>query len=115
MPKHTTYEFEEIEAVFPNGRKLYCSGVFNISYVIQPADPDVGIMSPYPEVDVDDDWVTVKAFDDDSLGEDNMTIRLPWLPALRPCPADPLGQIFNKIEDRVSEKVMEIEGDDFDE
>ena len=115
MPSTTTYEFEEIPVVMPNGAKVYCSGVFNISYVIQPPDPDVGITAPYPEVDVADDWVTVKAFDDDSLGEDDMTIRLPWLPGVRPGPADPLGQIFNKIEDRVSEKVMEIEEDDSDE
>lgn len=77
MPRTTTYEFEEIAAVFPNNRTLYCSGVFNISYVMQPADPDVGIRSAYPEFDVTDDWVTLTAFDDESLGEDDMTIRLP--------------------------------------
>ena len=109
MPNTTTYELEEIPAVFPNNRTLYCSGVFNISYVIQPPDPDVGISSSYAEVDVADDWVMVKAFDDDSLGDDDMTIRLPWLPGVRPGPADPLGQIFSKIEDGICEKIMEIE------
>ena len=112
MPSTTTYEFEEIPVVFPNGRKLYCSGVFNISYVIQPPDPDVGITAPYPEFDVTDDWVTLKAFDDDSLGDDDMTIRLPWLPGVKPGPSDPLGLIWEKIKDRIEEKIMEIEDDE---
>lgn len=115
MPNTTTYEFDEIAAIFPNGAKLYCSGVFNISYTIQPSDPDVGIAGPYPEIDIDDDWVTVRAFDNDALGEDDMTIRLPWLPSVKPGPIDPLGQIWDALRDRIEEKIMEIEDNDFDE
>lgn len=112
MPRTTTYEFEEIAATFPNGAKLYCSGEFNISYTIQPADPDVGFFRSYPEFDITDDWVTVRAFDDDSLGDDDMTIRLPWLPRVRPGPSDPLGQIADYINDWIEAKIMEIEDDE---
>lgn len=109
MPRTTTYEFEEIAATFPNGAKLYCSGEFNISYTMQPPDRDVGIFSSYPEFDITDDWVTVRAFDDDSLGDDDMTIRLPWLPRVRPGPMDPLGQIWERVSDTIAEKIMELE------
>jgi hypothetical protein len=113
--RQTTYEFEQIETVMPNGRKLYCSGVFNISYQICPAEPDVGIRHAYPEIEVTDDWVTLTAFDNDTPGQEDIQIRLPWLPFLPPGPADPLGQIYAAIEDWISEKIMEIEDNDFDE
>lgn len=112
MPSTTTYEFEEIPVVMPNGAKVYCSGHFNISYTIQPPEPDVGIFRSYPEFDITDDWVTVRAFDDDSLGDDDMTIRLPWLPRVKPGPMDPLGQIADRINMRIEEKIMEIEDDE---
>lgn len=112
MPGHHTHEFEEIPVVMPNGQKFYVSGQFNISYTMQPADPDVGIRSAYPEFDIMDDWVTVRAFDDDALGEDDMTIRLPWLPGRYPGNDDVLGQIWNRQHDDIAIEIMEIEGDE---
>ena len=79
---------------------------------IQPPDPDVGINHYYAEHDVADDWVTITAFDDECLGKNDMTIRLPWLPGVRPGPMDPLGQIWELIKDRIEEKIMEIEDDE---
>lgn len=107
--RQITYEFEEIRIVMPNKAVLYASGKFNISYTMQPADPDVGLFSRYPEFDITDDFVTVRAFDDDALGEDDMTIRLPWLPRVRPGPMDPLGQIWERVSDTIAEKIMELE------
>lgn len=113
MPSTTTYEFEEIPVVMPNGAKVYCSGIFNISYTIQPPDRDVGIFSPYPEFDVTDDWVTVRAFDKrDSLDGEDMTIMLPWLPGRHPGNDDVLGQIWTRQHDLISEEIMEIEDDE---
>lgn len=111
MPQDHVHKFEEIPVVMPNGQKLYVTGEFNISYTIQPADPDVGIMSPYPEFDITDDWVTVRAFDDDALGEDDMRITLPWLPG-RVGPHDPLGQIWERERETIETEIMEIEDDE---
>ena len=111
MQQDHVYKFEEIPVVMPNMAVLYASGVFNISYTIQPPDPDVGIFTHYPEFDITDDWVTVTAFDDDALGEDDLTITLPWLPG-KPGPHDPLGQIWNACQDRISDEIMEIQDDE---
>ena len=102
MPCYTEYDFEEVPAIMPNGVTLYLSGTFNISYQMQPADPDVGIFSAYPEFDITDDWVTVRGFDDDALGEDDITIRLPWLPG-KSGRHDPLGQIYDQVHDKIDQ------------
>lgn len=108
--RQITYEFEEIKIIMPNKAVLYASGEFNISYRMVRRDPDVGEGHGfYPEFDPVDDWVTVTAFDDDALGEDDMTIRLPWLPSVRPGPMDPLGQIWERVSDTIAEKIMELE------
>lgn len=110
MPQDHVHKFEEIPVVMPNGQKLYVTGEFNISYRMVRRDPDVGEGHGfYPEFDPVDDWVTVTAFDDDALGEDDMTIRLPWLPRVRPGPMDPLGQIWERVSDTIAEKIMELE------
>jgi len=112
MPQYHVHKFEEIPVVMPNGQKLYVTGEFNISYRMERRDPDVGEGHGfYPECDVTDDWVTVTAFDDDALGEDDLTITLPWLPG-KPGPHDPLGQIWNACQDRISDEIMEIEDDE---
>ena len=110
MPSTTTYEFEEIPVVFANGRTLYCSGAFNISYTIQPADPDVGINGAYPEFEPADDFVTVTAFDvRDSLCGEDMTIKLPMLPGRHLGNDDVLGQIWQRQHDRIADEIMELE------
>lgn len=109
--RQITYEFEEIRIVMPNKAVLYASGKFNISYTMQPADPDVGLFSRYPEFDITDDFVTVRAFDDDALGEDDMRITLPWLPG-RVGPHDPLGQIWERERETIETEIMEIEDDE---
>ena len=107
---HTEFEFSEVPVLMPNGAKLFVSGAFNISYTIQPDDPDVGLFSAYPEFDIEDDWVTLRAFDErDYLDGEDMTIRLPWLPRTYPCNSDPLGQIFKACDDAISNHIMEIE------
>ncbi len=112
MQQDHVHKFEEIPVVMPNMAVLYASGVFNISYRMVRRDPDVGEgHGLYPEFDPVDDWVTVTAFDDDALGEDDMTITLPWLPG-KPGPHDPLGQIWNACQDRISDEIMEIQDDE---
>ena len=111
MQQDHVHKFEEIPVVMPNMAVLYASGVFNISYTIQPPDPDVGIFTHYPEFDITDDWVTVTAFDDDALGEDDLTITLPWLPGRCHGNFDVLGQIWHKQHDRIADEIMEIEDD----
>ena len=112
MQQETTYEFEQVPVVMPNGQRLYASGAFNVSYQIYPPERDVGIFSAYPEFDPTDDFVTLTAFDADSDEHADMTITLPWLPNVRPCPDDPLGQIWESCRDHISEHIMEIEDDD---
>lgn len=109
MPTHIEHEFEEIPAVFPNGQKLYCSGTFNISYTMHRGDRDIGEPDRFPEFDITDKWVTVRAFDDDDLGN-SMEIRLPWLPG-RPGTHDPLGQIWEARRDKINDAIMEHEID----
>lgn len=110
--KHTEFEFFEVPISMPNGAKLYATGAFNISYTIQPPDRDVGIFRPYPEFDPLDDFVTITAFDDNALGEDDMRITLPWLSGRHPGNSDPLGQIWHAVHDRIEQHIMEIEDDE---
>lgn len=113
MPQDHVHKFEEIPVVMPNGQKLYVTGEFNISYRMVRRDPDVGEGHGfYPEFDPVDDWVTVTAFDDDALGEDDMTITLPWLPGRYPGNCDVLGQIWHRQHIAIACEIMEKEDDE---
>lgn len=113
MPQDHVHDFYEVPVFMPNGEKLFVTGKFNISYTMQPADPDVGIRSAYPEFDPTDDFVTVTAFDErDSLDGEDMTITLPWLPGSCHGNFDVLGQIWHKQHDRIADEIMEIEDDE---
>ena len=59
-----------------------------------------------------DDFVTITAFDDNALGEDDMRITLPWLSGRHPGNSDPLGQIWHAVHDRIEQHIMEIEDDE---